>query len=128
MARKRELIATRWERPDVCVVIPGDFVNTPTWIFFADEREAKRYIRDEGEGRIVDEDGLANEFKKIHCAEGRFMAQDSSGRHVDIPDDVDAEEWMEELWEEEYAESAAYEFDAAREGYEFVYRYAFRKE
>jgi hypothetical protein len=94
-----------------CVILRSDFANVGNWVFFADEDQAKTFAEEEG-GRVVDEDGLAEKFEAMHCAEGRIPNQSSSGRFSETPDDAD-DDWQEKEWAAEYAESAASAFKDA---------------
>jgi hypothetical protein len=91
-----------------CVILRSDFANVGNWVFFADEDQAKTFAEEEG-GRVVDEDGLAEKFEAMHCAEGRIPNQSSSGRFSETPDD----DWQEKEWAAEYAEAAASAFKDA---------------
>lgn len=94
-----------------CVILRSDFANVGNWVFFADEDQAKAFAEEEG-GRVVDEDGLAEKFEAMHCAEGRQPNQGTDGRFVETPDDSD-DDWMEQHWNEEYAASAREAFENA---------------
>lgn len=94
-----------------CVLLSSGFANVVNWKFFAVEDEAARFAEEEG-GRVVDEDGLAEKFESMHCAKGRIPNQSSSGRFSETPDDAD-DDWQEQEWACEYAESAAEAFKNA---------------
>lgn len=94
-----------------CVILRSDFTNVGNWVFFADEDQAKTFAEEES-GRVVDEEGLAEKFEAMHCAEGRQPNQGANGRFVETPDDTD-DDWMEQHWNEEYAASAREAFENA---------------
>lgn len=102
-----------------CVILRSGFANVGNWVFFADEDQAETFAEEEG-GRVVNEDGLAEKFEAMHCAEGRQPNQGANGRFVEYPSEEELEangqtedEWMEQHWDEEYAASAREAFENA---------------
>ena len=100
-----KLIETR-EKAEACVILSSGFANVGNWVFFADEADAKKFA-EENDGRVVDQDGLAEKCEAMHCAEGRDPRSDSHGRCIE-----DSEQ-AEEIWSEQYAEDAKDEFEHA---------------
>ena len=63
-----KLVETR-EMPKACVILSGEFANVGNWVFFSDEEDAKKFA-EENDGRVVVQDGLAEKFESMLCAEG----------------------------------------------------------
>lgn len=104
---KMKLIETG-KSAEYCVIKRTGFANTADLTFFASKEDADRYAEEE-DGRVVDEEGLAEKYESMHCAEGRIPNQSSSGRFSETPEDAD-DDWQEQEWAAEYAESAASDF------------------
>lgn len=100
-----KLVETR-EKAEACVILSSGFANVGNWVFFSDETDAKNFAED-NDGRVVDQDGLAEKFESMHCAEGRDPHNDSHGRCIEDPDQAD------EIWNEQYAEDAKDAFENA---------------
>ena len=86
-----------------CVILSSGFANVGNFVFFDSEEDAEIFARREG-GRVVDEYGLAEKHKAMHCAEGRDSRNTYGGRNIEDPDEAEA------IWAVEYAEWAAADF------------------
>jgi len=86
-----------------CVILSSGFANVGNFVFFDSEEDAEIFAQHEG-GRVVDEYGLAEKYKAMHRAEGRNPRNTYGGRNIEDPDEAD------EIWDGEYAESAAADF------------------
>jgi hypothetical protein len=98
-----KLIEIKRATANFCVICSSGFANVGDFTFFESEQDAKAFA-EENSARIVDEDGLAEKFEAMHCAEGRDPRNDSHGQFIENPDDA------EEIWAAQYAENAAEEF------------------
>ena len=65
-----------------CVILRSDFANVGNWVFFADEDQAKTFAEEEG-GRVVDEDGMAEKFEAMNCAEAAEYAESAAAAFKD---------------------------------------------
>jgi hypothetical protein len=98
-----KLIEIKRATANFCVICPSGFANVGDFTFFESEEDAKAYAEENG-ARVVNEDGLAEKFDSMHCAEGRDPRNDSHGCFIENSDDA------EEIWAAEYAADAAQEF------------------
>ena len=106
-----KLVATR-EKAEAVVILSSGFENVGDWVFFADDADAKKFAA-ENDGRVVDQDGLAEKFGDMHRATGRTPNQSQSGRFLE----GDAGTDWDQVWDKEYSEEARDAF-----GYATVYK------